>query len=120
MEGEAGLGEEGGAEGEGGGAGDVGALVEEVGEDGVGCEVGAEVVLGGEVELEEGVEEEGVGGVVPGLAAGAGGDTRSGLGTNSSVAARPPGLRAPRTFFSSPTFVALSKWCRKFVSSTAS
>jgi hypothetical protein len=74
VEGEAGLGEEGRAEGEGGSAGYVGALVEEVGEDGVGCEVGAEVVLGGEVELEEGVEEEGVGGVVPGVAAGAGGE----------------------------------------------
>ncbi len=58
--------------------------------------------------------------IVIAKAAGMGGDTRSGLGTNSSVAARPPGLSAARTFFSSPTFVGLSKWCRKFVSSTAS
>ena len=36
--------------------------------------MGAEVVAGGEVELEEGVEEVGVGAVVPGVAAGAGGE----------------------------------------------
>ena len=53
-------------------------------------------------------------------AAGMGGETRSSLGTNSSVAARPPGLSAARTFFSRPTQVAWSKWWRKFVSSTAS
>ena len=74
MEGEAAFGEEGRAEGEDWGAGDVGALIEQVVEDGGGGEVGAEVVAGGEVELEEGVEEEGVGGVVPGVAAGAGGE----------------------------------------------
>ena len=74
MEGEAGLGEEGRAEGEDGRAGDVGALVEQVVEDGGGGPVRAEVVAGGEVELEEGVEEVGVGAVVPGVAAGAGGE----------------------------------------------
>jgi len=36
-------------------------------------------------------------------------ETRSSLGTNSSVA-RARRFSAERTFFSSPTFVGLSKW----------
>src|SRR5579863_10271564 len=53
VEGEAALGEERGAEGKDGGAGDVGALVEEIVGKERGCPVRAEVVLGGEIELEE-------------------------------------------------------------------
>ena len=49
-----------------------------------------------------------------------GGETRSSLGTNSSAATRPPRLSEAWTFFSSPTQVGGSKWCRKFVSSTMS
>jgi hypothetical protein len=72
VEGEAGLGEEGRAEGEDGRAGDVGALVEQVREDDGGGPARAEVVARREVELEEAREEIGVGAVVPGVAAGAG------------------------------------------------
>jgi hypothetical protein len=71
VEGEAGLGEEGRAEGEDGRAGDVGALVEQVREDDGGGPARAEVVARREVELEEAREEIGVGAVVPGVAAGA-------------------------------------------------
>src|ERR1035438_5600582 len=73
VEGEAGLGEEGRAEGEDGRTGDVGALVEQVVEDDGGGPARAEVVAREEVELEEAVEGVGVGAVVPGVAASAGG-----------------------------------------------
>ena len=41
--------------------------------------------------------------------AGIGGDTLSSFGTNSSVAALPPGFRDECTFFNRPTHVGLSK-----------
>ena len=74
MEGDAALGEEGGAEVEDGGTSDLKALVGEVVEGDGGSPVLAEVVLGEEIELEEAGEGIDVGGVVEGLAAGAGGE----------------------------------------------
>ena len=53
------------------------------------------------------------------LAAGAG-DTRSALGTNSSVTARPPGVSARWTLASSRSQVTGSKWWRKLVRSATS
>ena len=53
-------------------------------------------------------------------AAAIGGVTRSGLGTNSTIAARPPGLKEACTFFMKLVHVGGSKWCRKLVSSTIS
>jgi hypothetical protein len=49
-----------------------------------------------------------------------GGDTRSGSGMKSSVKAQPPGTSAAYAFPASRSQVGRSKWCRKFVSSTAS
>src|SRR6266852_1285567 len=48
------------------------------------------------------------------------GVTRSSLGTNSSVTARAPGFNAAFTLRSNFSFVAASKWWRKFVSRTTS
>lgn len=75
AEGEAGLGEEGRAEGEDGSSRDVGALVEQIVEDDGGGPARAEVVAREEVELEEAREEIGVGAVVPSASAGAGGES---------------------------------------------
>src|SRR5262245_6120332 len=50
----------------------------------------------------------------------AGGLTRSGLGTNSKVIARPPGASAANAFAASPSHVGTSKWWRKLVNSTTS
>jgi len=53
-------------------------------------------------------------------AAAVGGEMRSGLGTNSRMATRPPGLSDPATLRRKAVQVAASKWCRKLVISTAS
>jgi hypothetical protein len=64
------------------------------------------------------------GGVVTSIimlkAAAVGGVTRSGLGTSSAIAARPPGFSAAYTLRMKVMQVDGSKWCRKLVISTRS
>src|SRR5215831_16933975 len=50
----------------------------------------------------------------------AGGEIRSSFGTNSRMMSCAPGFIALCIFFNSVSLVAGSKWCRKFVISTAS